>query len=101
MPNNPTYAESERFSPTTEEMDNCLHEIQVSRNRYDSVERVYDIRYQESFPYIPTYMELEDYDFYLRRRNPSCYNPFPIAIGNLADRFINIINNNLALLSIE
>ena len=45
MPNNPTYAESERFSPTTDEMNNRL--------RCVVGERVYDIRYNEAFPYLP------------------------------------------------
>ena len=53
------------------------------------------------FPYQPLEQELEDYDFYLRRRNPSCRNDFPIAIGKLAERFLNIINTNLAEIGIQ
>ena len=41
MPNNPTYAESERFSPTADEMNNRL--------RCVVGERVYDIRYNEQY----------------------------------------------------
>ena len=93
MPNNPTYAESERFSPTTDEMNNRL--------RYAVVERVYDIRYNEAFPYLPTEMELNDYEVYLRRKDPSCKSPFPIAIGKLAERFLVMINEGIAELSIE
>ena len=93
MPNNPTYVESERFSPTVDEMNNRL--------RCVVGERVYDFRYNEAFPYLPTEMELNDYDYYSRIRNPSCYNPFPIAIGHLRDRFLNIINANLREIGIE
>lgn len=106
MPNNLTYAESERFSPTTEEMMNRLrNEINDWLEQVQPLERIierfYDVNTGEAFPYEPTSMELEDYEFYLRRRNPSCKSMFPIAIGNMGLRFQAIIAKNMASLGIE
>lgn len=55
----------------------------------------------EQIPYIPSQLELEDYDVYFRRKNPNCKNLYPIAIGKLANRFLVMINEGLSELSIE
>ena len=97
--NNENY-ETNRFDALIEDS----FEISQSFIRFD--ENTHSFVYtpsdmEERFPYIPSQLELDDYEVYLRRKDPSCKSPFPIAIGKLAERFLVMINEGIAELSIE
>ena len=86
--------------------DICEQSQQISNSFINFNSRTGRFEYHPSdeqvlFPYQPSEQELNDYDFYLRRRDPSCRNEFPIAIGHLKERFLNIINANLREMGIE